>query len=88
MRTTLDIPEALYKKAKILAVEQNSTLKEILLRGLRCELESKPRLPTETKVSYWAHRALRPGFKAAWESGALSGGTDSTQIISDGRDER
>jgi len=88
MRTTLDIPEPLYKKAKIRAVEEGSTLKEILLRGLKHELETKAEPPTESNTSYWANRQLRPGFKAFWESGALSGGTDSTQIISEDRDAR
>ncbi|MDX2225880.1 MAG: hypothetical protein SFY92_02095 [Verrucomicrobiae bacterium] len=88
MRTTLDIPETLYKQAKIRAVEEGSTLRELLLRGLKHELEASPVSVAEPKPSYWANRKLRPAFKKAWESGALSGGTDSTQIISEGRDGR
>jgi len=88
MRTTLDIPDPLYKKAKIRAVEEGSTLKTILLRGLRHELEEKSSPSAEVKTSYWANRKLRSGFKEAWESGMLSGGTDSTILISEDRNER
>ncbi|NJK90493.1 MAG: hypothetical protein HC904_00880 [Blastochloris sp.] len=88
MRTTLDIPEPLYKQAKIRAVEEGSTLKDLLLRGLQHELAEKSPAPTAPKVSYWANRQLRPGYEAALKAGAFSGGTDSTQIISEDRDER
>lgn len=88
MRTTLDIPEVLYKQAKIRAVEEGSTLKDLLLRGLQHELAAQPAHAAEPKTSYWANRQMTPEFKAYWESGALSGGTDSTIIISEGRDEK
>jgi hypothetical protein len=88
MRTTLDIPEPLYKQAKIRAVEEGSTLKEILLRGLQHALEAKSSSPAKPTTSYWANRQMLPEFKAVWESGVFAGGTDSTQIISEGRDAR
>lgn len=40
MKTTIDIPEALYKKAKIRAVETGQTLKQIVLTSLEKELNS------------------------------------------------
>lgn len=40
------------------------------------------------KASYWANRKLLPEWEAALKAGAFSGGTDSTQIISEERDAR
>lgn len=87
MKTTIDIPEALYKKAKIRAVETGQTLKQIVLTSLEKELEPSISVAEETG-SYWANRKLRPEFKKYWESGSIDSGTDSTQIISEERDAR
>lgn len=87
MKTTIDIPDALYMKAKIRAAESGRTLKAIVLGSLEREFED-PALASTPPVSYWANRKMRPDFKKQWDSGALSGGTDSTQIISENRDAR
>lgn len=87
MKTTIDIPESLYKKAKIRAVEQGQTLKQIVLSSLERDLEA-PKSVQEPRASYWANRRLLPEYEAALKSGALSGGTDSTAIISEDRDSR
>ena len=86
MKTTLEIPDQVYKQAKIPAVELGTSLKEILLRGLERELAST-KTATAGK-SYWAERQLLPEYAAALKSGAFSGGSDSTQIISEERDAR
>ncbi|MDH4410419.1 MAG: hypothetical protein QE273_12455 [Verrucomicrobiales bacterium] len=86
MKTTIDIPEALYKRAKIRAVETGQTLKQIVLTSLEKELSPQTAVAEET-VSYWAKRKLLPGFKEYWESDGLDGGPDSTRIISEGRDD-
>ena len=39
MRTTIDIPDSVMKKAKIKAIEQGITLKEFFLNALKKELE-------------------------------------------------
>lgn len=44
--------------------------------------EEPPRTP------YFAHRKLTPAFRKLMEAGTLRGGTDSTTIISQDRDER
>jgi hypothetical protein len=90
MKTTIDIPEALYKKAKIRAIERGQTLKQIVLTSLERELEPRANSSkvAETPQSYWANRKLLPKYKAALKSGAFSGGTDSTAIISEDRDAR
>lgn len=87
MKTTIDIPESLYRKAKIRAIERGQTLKQIVLTSLERELEA-PETRKKAPVSYWGNRKLLPEFKKHWESGALSGGTDSTQIVSEDRDAR
>lgn len=87
MKTTIDIPESLYKKAKIRAIEQGQTLKQVVLISLERELEA-PKAVGEAPASYWAKRKLLPEYEAALKSGALSGGTDSTLIISEDRDSR
>jgi hypothetical protein len=42
MRTTLDIPDDLLKRAKIVAVERGATLRELVTDALRRELEGSP----------------------------------------------
>ena len=52
MKTTIDIPEALYKKAKILAIERGQTLKQIVLTSLEKEIEPAANL-TSARPSPW-----------------------------------
>ena len=40
MRTTIDLPDAILKKAKMKAVEENITLKELFIRSLENELQA------------------------------------------------
>lgn len=46
MRTTIDIPDNLMKKAKKQAIEEGITLKELFTRTLKKELASGPSNPT------------------------------------------
>jgi hypothetical protein len=85
LKTTIEIPEVLYKKAKIRAVETGQTLRQIVLTSLKNELETRIEEPA---APYWANRKLRTGFKRLLENGSLSGGTDSTEIISEDRSSR
>lgn len=87
MKTTIDIPEPLYKKAKIRAIETGQTLKQIVLTSLTKELEPSPTVP-EAGQSFMDRRKLLPAYAAALKTGAFSGGTDSTQIISQDRASR
>ena len=93
MKTTIDIPEPLYQRAKIRATERRQTLQEIVLTSLRRELAHSPasesrKIPVDSAGSGWANRTLRPGFRRYFESGALSGGTDSTVIVAEDRSSR
>jgi hypothetical protein len=87
VKTTIDIPEALYRKAKIRAVERGQSLKEIVISSLIKELEPVALSPAGGR-SFHQRRKLRPEFKRLMESGALGGGTDSTIIVSEDRSSR
>lgn len=50
--------------------------------------EKTPPASGGSGTSYWANRKLLPEYEAMLKTGAFSGGTDSTQIISEERDAR
>ena len=90
MKTTIDIPEPLYKKAKIRAIERGLTLKDIVLTSLERELDA-PQPAATPPVSRWAQRKLLPEFARLEAEGAFtarSGDRDITTLISDDRDGR
>jgi hypothetical protein len=41
MRTTVDIPDVVYRELKAKAVRENRSVKELILRGVEVELRSK-----------------------------------------------
>ncbi|MEO8351487.1 MAG: hypothetical protein ABI680_07130 [Chthoniobacteraceae bacterium] len=95
MKTTIDIPESLYKKAKIRAIERGATLKQLVLDSLERELGLRalenPVKADEKPISYWANRKLLPAFEEAQKAGAFRpkpGDRDITDLISDDRDGR
>ena len=91
MKTTVDIPELLYRQAKIRAVEQGSSLKELLVRGLQRELRAAGGIAEDgtRRVPYFARRKLLPTFIHFQSAGAFrpkAGNRDVTDLISDDRD--
>ena len=87
MKTTIEIPEDLYKKTKIRAIECGLTLKQIVLKSLERELQASP-LKQKHVASYCANRKLLPEFTAAQKAGAYRlkpGDRDITDMISDDR---
>ena len=93
MKTTIDIPEPLYRQAKIRAVEQSTTLKEILLRGLERELRNADGGDecSARRVPYFARRKFLPEFARLQAAGAFRakpGSRDITDLISEDRDGR
>jgi len=42
MRTTLDLPDALFRRAKLIALERQTTLKALIASGLEKELGISP----------------------------------------------
>ncbi len=90
MKTTIDIPEALYKKAKIRAIERGQTLKQIVLTSLKKELEPTTDL-APVRASPWASRKLLPEFARLQTAGAFRpkpGDRDIAELISEDRDDR
>jgi hypothetical protein len=88
MKTTIDIPETLYKKVKILAIERGQTLRQIVLTSLEKKLNDPA--SDKANVTYLARRKLTPEFAAAEESGLnkLTPGTCSIEdIIADIKDD-
>ena len=93
MKTTIDIPDPLYRQAKIRAVERSTSLKEILLRGLERELRAGSDHPEDPapQVPYFARRKLLPAFARLQAAGAFRpkpGDRDITELISDDREGR
>jgi hypothetical protein len=87
MKTTIEIPEDLYKKTKIRAIECGLTLKQVVLNSLERELQISS-LMKEPATSYWANRKLLPEFAAAQKAGAYRpkpGDRDITDMISNDR---
>lgn len=90
MKTTIDIPEFLYKKAKILAIERGQTLKQIVLTCLEKELEPATEQAAKP-ASPWANRKLLPEFARLQAAGAFRprpGDRDITELISEDREDR
>jgi len=60
MRTTVDIPDPLYRKLKSRAVRERRSVKELILRGVEGELETR-RKKAKRKISLPLIRSKRPG---------------------------
>ena len=43
MRTTVDIPDALYRELKSKAAKEKRSVKELILRGVEVELRARPK---------------------------------------------
>ncbi len=46
MRTTVDIPDSLYRELKTKAAREKRSVKELILRGVEGELRSRPKKKT------------------------------------------
>ena len=85
-------PEPLHAKLRQIATAHRRSLTQEtihLIEKAIAQEEIPARVVSEVpKISYWANRKLLPEWEAALKAGAFSGGTDSTQIISEERDAR
>jgi len=62
MRTTLDLPDQLMKRAKIAAVERGVTLRELIGSALARDLEAGPPSPAaRRRVQFPVFSSTRPG---------------------------
>ncbi len=64
MKTTIDIPEPLYREARIRAVQDGSTLKDLILKAIQHELQiyasplpakpsAVPKMPFQSDEQGW-----------------------------------
>jgi hypothetical protein len=91
MKTTIDLPEPLYKRAKLRAVERGITLKDMMIEALSDSLGIPAAAGKTPAPTVRDRRKLLPEFEAARRKGALrpsAGDRDVTALISDDRDAR
>lgn len=84
-KTTVELPDHLYRRAKVLAVQEGKTLRALIIDALESEL-AKATAGGEPTDNYWADRKLLPEFERFRREGAYAGGTDSTDALSEDRD--
>jgi hypothetical protein len=60
MRTTVDIPDSLYRRLKSRAASEGSSVKELILRGTQQVLKEKPRKPNR-RVKFPLIPSKEPG---------------------------
>ncbi len=60
MRTTVDIPDPLYRKLKSRAARERRSVKDLILRGVEDELEPR-RMKAKRRISLPLIRSKRPG---------------------------
>jgi hypothetical protein len=87
MKTTIELPDELYRRAKIRAVEQGGTLKDLIVAALVHEIQT-PFTPASPVESAWLRRQLRPEYERLLKTGTFSGGRDSADLLSEERDAR
>jgi plasmid stability protein len=81
-------PEHLHAKLRQSAAVHRRSVTQETIHLIETAIAGEDQMPPAPAPSYWATRKLLPEFEAALEAGAFSGGTDSTQIISEERDAR
>jgi plasmid stability protein len=82
-------PEALHAKLTQIAAAHRRSVTQETIHLLEAAIEVEEKKSSEPLlIAYWQKRPLLPEYEALVRSGALSGGTDSTQMISDDRDGR
>jgi hypothetical protein len=67
MKTTIELPDALAQEAKALAHVQGVTLRELVVEGLRSELDRRSRSNTRVDFQFptFGGDGLRPGVEWA-----------------------
>jgi len=83
-------PEELHAKLRQSAAAHRRSVTQETIHLLETAIAKGDQAPAAVPAtqSKWANRKLLPEYEAMLKSGAFSGGTDSTQIISEERDAR
>jgi len=62
VRTTVDIPDPLYRQLKSRAALRGCSVKELILRGVQGELNGKKDKPAAARIAPPVIRSKRPGW--------------------------
>lgn len=84
-------PEDLHAKLRQIAASHRRSVTQETIHLLEKAISTEEQTPPASGgsgASYWANRKLLPAYEEMLKTGAFSGGTDSTQIISEERDAR
>lgn len=90
MKTTIDIPEPVYKMAKVVAIERGQSLRQVLLDALNKELKVTPEAASASPT-FFERRQIVQAYAVHEAQGAFkakSKKTDVTALISEERDAR
>lgn len=89
MKTTIDLPDDLYRRAKIKAVEQSTTLKDLLIASLTEAVHATARTAvTAAHADRRSRRRLVSGYAELVAAGGFAAGTDSSTILDEERGAR
>lgn len=69
MRTTVDIPDPLYRELKVRAASEGTTVKEIILEGVTVRLRDKPASAKQKQPRFPVIRSKNPGSLQLGEEG-------------------
>jgi hypothetical protein len=61
MRTTVELPDALLRRAKTIALQHGSTLKDIVIRALERELDTIEDHAPPKRLTFPLVKSARPG---------------------------
>jgi hypothetical protein len=62
VRTTVDIPDPLYRRLKSVAALRGCSVKELVLRGVKTELEGAGEKPRKKRIKLPIIDSRRPGW--------------------------
>ena len=86
MKMTVEIPEKLFREAKIVSAESGTTMRELVIRALTRELRNPS--VEEAQVPYFSARTPTKEYRALRNKGVFRGGQDSSIQVESERDER
>ncbi len=81
-------PEELHTRLKAVAAEHRRSVTQEAIYLLEQALDGQTNATAKPGPSYWANRQLLPEFEEAIADGAFSDGLESTESVSQERDER
>lgn len=87
-KTTIELPEPLFRRAKVFAAREGTTFRSLIIEALESELARAETDTGTTDRKYWVNRTFLPEYDRFRREGAYSGGTDSTVSLSEDRDDR